>query len=156
MSRDRNPQHLHPLTLAAWKRLERSARRYLGLSLQRGEGYRLPALQNRDYRKGRDKNGNIIDRSKVVTNKRGTTGKHCLTRKSDGKPMSGAFHAWVKLPGGRLLGLRRLGPAGVIIYMALACLARQQGLRCGASWKDYTHFELRGKRWKQAQRDAAA
>ena len=156
MSRDRDIHHLHKLAAEAWLRLEAGAYEHLGIELRCIETHRLVKLQDSDYAKGRDAEGNIIDKNLVVTSKRGGDSTHNLTRVSDGQPMSAAFHAAIVLPRGRLLGLPKLGPAGVLVYKAVAELARQQGLRCGAKWKDYMHFELRGNDLKKAKADAAA
>lgn len=151
---NKNVNDLHPTMLRKGLRLGEYVYQQLGVQLKWGETHRDPARQNKLYQKGRDANGRIIDKSKVVTYKKGGGSKHNLTRKKDGKKMSCAVHLWVVRPGGKVLGLPRLGPAGVLIYRAVAECAKQLGLRHGASWKDYTHVELTGDDWRRAKKDA--
>jgi hypothetical protein len=152
---NRNVDDLHRQMCVKMNELIEYVWKQLGIRLKSGETHRLDGRQNSLYRLGRDIHGNIIDKDKVVTYKKGGGSKHGLTRKSDGKKMACAVHLWVVRPDGKVLGLPRLGPAGVLVYRAVAACAKQLGLRHGASWKDYTHVELTGDDWKNAKEDAA-
>ena len=146
--RDRDPLHLHPamLPLLHNHRLLAAEDPEIGPT-EMIETWRAPSTQDADFAKGRDAQGNIIDKAAVVTFKKGGLSWHNLTRMMlrcpDG-PHESRDH--IAGAGGRIaacssqgfnlgegcicaIGLERLHNAGTWVEVP-ASLAYHLALRC--------------------------
>lgn len=109
--------------------------RRIGVRLKNVETWRDNSAQLVHYGKGRDEEGNVIDRSAVVTWVKPGFSYHNLTMR-DGTPASLAIHLVPELPEGRLLGYgtSKLDRAALLVYEAVGVIGTEIGGRWGGDW----------------------
>jgi peptidoglycan LD-endopeptidase CwlK len=96
------------------------------------QGYRTWAEQAALYDQGRDENGNVVDKSKVVTHARAGTSWHNFGLAVDVAPFDGGIPDW---------NLEH--PA----WKRIVTVGESLGLESGSGWRtfpDWPHFQLTG------------
>lgn len=107
------------------------------------ETYRNEKDQNADFAKGRDANGNVIDKHAIVTNARYGQSPHNCTTTVNGiiVPSARAFDFAIELDGGTLDW-----NGSDAQWLRALDIGRALGLMSGEDWKcglkDEPHFEL--------------
>jgi len=142
---DSDLNHLHPFVRSILAKHIAAATRH-GLITKVIETYRDETTQLVNWQKGRDAQGNIIDRAAIVTNAPPGASYHGV-RYNAGMPCSLAYHLAIDVPGPPLLGFgdSRLTKAAEALYTGLGILGEDLGLTWGGRWqlRDWTHFEQR-------------
>jgi peptidoglycan L-alanyl-D-glutamate endopeptidase CwlK len=107
--------------------------------------YRSNAEQAEDWQKGRDANGNVIDKEAIITDEPPGHSAHNFTTAA-GTPCARAFDFAIQLPGTKL-DWSGTDP----LWLRAISIGESLGLVSGSTWKspvDRPHFEM--KNWRQA------
>lgn len=132
MIRSTNIDDLHPAVAQRVKALKARAEKELGIELRITATYRDNEYQNFEFSKGRNATGQVVDKSKVVTNARGGQSWHQYKCAVDVVPIKNGVADW---------GTTKEGFA---LWQHIGAIGEECGLEWAYRWKSFpemAHFQ---------------